>query len=48
MPGKELSEGLLLLIAGVLFGYAGLLFIGNVIGLLFSIHFTRAPIAAAL
>ena len=46
MPGKELSEGLLLLIAGVLLVTPG--FITDVIGLLFTIPFTRAPIAAAL
>jgi UPF0716 protein FxsA len=46
MPGKELSEGLLLLVAGVLLVTPG--FITDVVGLLFTIPFTRTPIAAAL
>jgi len=46
MPGKELSEGLLLLVAGVLLVTPG--FITDIVGLLFTIPFTRAPIAAAL
>ncbi|GAC27629.1 FxsA family protein [Brumicola pallidula] len=46
MPGKELSEGLLLLVAGVLLVTPG--FITDVLGLLFTIPFTRTPIAAAL
>nr|WP_297348488.1 FxsA family protein [uncultured Glaciecola sp.] len=46
MPGKELSEGLLLLVAGVLLVTPG--FITDVAGLLFTIPFTRTPIAAAL
>jgi UPF0716 protein FxsA len=46
MPGKELSEGLLLLIAGVLLVTPG--FITDVVGLLFTIPITRTPIAAAL
>jgi len=46
VPGKEISEGLLLLVAGVLLVTPG--FITDIIGLLFTIPFTRAPIAAAL
>ncbi|MFT6087980.1 MAG: UPF0716 protein FxsA [Glaciecola sp.] len=46
MPGKELSEGLLLLVAGVLLVTPG--FITDLVGLLFTIPFTRTPIAAAL
>ncbi|MFT4731948.1 MAG: UPF0716 protein FxsA [Gammaproteobacteria bacterium] len=46
MPGKELSEGLLLLVAGVLLVTPG--FITDVVGLLFTIPVTRTPIAAAL
>ncbi len=46
IPGKELSEGLLLLVAGVLLVTPG--FITDVVGLLFTIPFTRTPIAAAL
>lgn len=46
MPGKELSEGLLLLVAGVLLVTPG--FITDIVGLLFTMPFTRAPIAAAL
>ncbi|MFQ3250197.1 MAG: UPF0716 protein FxsA [Glaciecola sp.] len=46
MPGKELSEGLLLLIAGVLLVTPG--FITDIVGLLFTLPFTRAPIAASL
>jgi UPF0716 protein FxsA len=46
LPGKEISEGLLLLIAGVLLVTPG--FITDAIGLLFTIPFTRGPIAAAL
>jgi|GEM_PF-217935 UPF0716 protein FxsA len=46
LPGKELSEGLLLLVAGVLLVTPG--FITDIVGLLFTIPFTRAPIAAAL
>jgi UPF0716 protein FxsA len=46
MPGKELSEGLLLLVAGVLLVTPG--FITDIVGLLFTIPLTRAPIAAAL
>nr|WP_136250898.1 FxsA family protein [Ningiella ruwaisensis] len=46
LPGKEISEGLLLLIAGVLLVTPG--FITDIIGLLFTLPFTRAPIAAAL
>jgi UPF0716 protein FxsA len=46
MPGKELSEGLLLLVAGVLLVTPG--FITDVVGLLFTVPFTRTPIAAAL
>jgi UPF0716 protein FxsA len=46
MPGKELSEGLLLLVAGVLLVTPG--FITDVAGLLFTIPSTRTPIAAAL
>jgi len=46
MPGKELSEGLLLLVAGVLLVTPG--FITDIVGLLFTVPFTRAPIAAAL
>jgi UPF0716 protein FxsA len=46
IPGKELSEGLLLLVAGVLLVTPG--FITDVVGLLFTVPFTRTPIAAAL
>jgi UPF0716 protein FxsA len=46
MPGKELSEGLLLLVAGVLLVTPG--FITDLVGLLFTIPLTRTPIAAAL
>jgi UPF0716 protein FxsA len=46
MPGKELSEGLLLLVAGILLVTPG--FITDIMGLLFTIPFTRAPIAAAI
>jgi UPF0716 protein FxsA len=46
MPGKELSEGLLLLVAGVLLVTPG--FITDIVGLLFTLPFTRAPIAAGL
>ncbi|MBF7074318.1 FxsA family protein [Glaciecola sp. MH2013] len=44
VPGKELSEGLLLLVAGVLLVTPG--FITDIIGLLFTMPITRAPIAA--
>lgn len=44
MPGKELSEGLLLLVAGVLLVTPG--FITDIVGLLFTLPFTRGPIAA--
>jgi len=46
MPGKEMSEGLLLLVAGVLLVTPG--FITDVMGLLFTLPFTRAPIASYL
>lgn len=46
MPGKELSEGLLLLIAGVLLVTPG--FITDIVGLLFTLPYTRAPIAASI
>lgn len=46
MPGKELSEGLLLLVAGVLLVTPG--FITDVVGLLFTLPYTRAPIAASI
>ncbi len=46
MPSKELSEGLLLLVAGVLLVTPG--FITDIAGLLFTLPFTRAPIAAAI
>lgn len=46
MPGKELSEGLLLLVAGVLLVTPG--FITDIVGLLFTLPFTREPIAAAI
>jgi UPF0716 protein FxsA len=46
LPGKEISEGLLLLIAGALLVTPG--FITDIIGLLFTIPFTRGPIAAAI
>jgi UPF0716 protein FxsA len=46
LPGKEISEGLLLLVAGVLLVTPG--FITDIIGLLFTLPFTRGPIAAAL
>jgi UPF0716 protein FxsA len=46
LPGKEISEGLLLLVAGVLLVTPG--FITDAIGLLFTLPFTRGPIAAAL
>ena len=43
MPGKEMSEGLLLLVAGVLLVTPG--FITDGLGLLFTLPLTRAPIA---
>ena len=46
MPGKEMSEGVLLLIAGVLLVTPG--FITDCIGLLFTLPMTRAPIAKRL
>ena len=46
MPGQELAEGLLLLIAGVLLVTPG--FITDGIGFLFSLPFTRPLIARAL
>lgn len=46
IPGKEISEGLLLLVAGVLLVTPG--FITDIVGLLFTLPYTRAPIAAAL
>lgn len=46
LPGKEISEGLLLLVAGVLLVTPG--FITDIVGLLFTLPFTRGPIAAAL
>jgi len=46
LPGKEISEGLLLLVAGVLLVTPG--FITDVVGLLFTLPLTRAPIAAWL
>ncbi|WP_395338605.1 FxsA family protein [Ningiella sp. W23] len=46
LPGKEISEGLLLLVAGVLLVTPG--FITDIVGLLFTLPFTRAPIASAL
>ncbi len=46
MPGKELSEGILLLIAGVLLVTPG--FITDGIGLLFTLPFSRAMIAASV
>lgn len=46
LPSKEISEGLLLLVAGVLLVTPG--FITDIIGLLFTLPFTRGPIAAAL
>jgi UPF0716 protein FxsA len=46
MPGKELSEGLLLLVAGVLLVTPG--FITDALGLLFTLPYTRGPIAAYL
>jgi UPF0716 protein FxsA len=46
MPSKELSEGLLLLVAGVLLVTPG--FITDIVGLLFTLPFTRAPIAASI
>jgi UPF0716 protein FxsA len=46
VPSKEISEGLLLLVAGVLLVTPG--FITDILGLLFTIPFTRGPIAAVL
>lgn len=46
MPGQEMAEGLLLLVAGVLLVTPG--FITDGIGFLFSLPFTRPLIAAAL
>ncbi|MFC4698581.1 FxsA family protein [Glaciecola siphonariae] len=46
LPGKEISEGLLLLVAGVLLVTPG--FITDIVGLLFTLPFTRGPIAAFL
>lgn len=46
VPSKEISEGLLLLVAGVLLVTPG--FITDIVGLLFTLPFTRGPIAAAL
>ena len=46
MPSKELSEGLLLLVAGVLLVTPG--FITDIVGLLFTLPFTRGPIAASI
>ncbi len=46
MPSKELSEGLLLLVAGVLLVTPG--FITDIAGLLFTLPFTRGPIAASI
>ena len=46
VPSKEISEGLLLLVAGVLLVTPG--FITDIMGLLFTIPFTRGPIAAVL
>lgn len=43
MPGKEMSEGLLLLVAGVLLVTPG--FITDCLGLLFTLPLTRGPIA---
>lgn len=46
VPGKEISEGLLLLVAGVLLVTPG--FITDIVGLLFTLPLTRGPIAAAV